>query len=100
MPHFAESDAAAMTARAQLLAKNRLPRDERGHFFTRRCIDPNCDGELVPDPHWGDGRWRCNGLTHRGAEGPLEECTYMHDDGDVADYRVAALRARAEEHKP
>lgn len=53
------------------------PRDECGHFISRACPDPDCDGELVRE----DARyWRCNGLVGRGAK-PLEECTYAHWDG-------------------
>lgn len=56
-----------------------LPRDDRGRFFTRRCVDPNCDGELR---HEGDGYWRCDGLVGLGVA-PLEPCSYWHRDGDV-----------------
>jgi hypothetical protein len=58
-----------------------LPRDNHGKFFTRRCVDPKCDGELVRDDR--EGYWRCNGLSHRGDCDPLEECRYWHRDGDV-----------------
>jgi hypothetical protein len=61
-----------------------LPRDERGRFFSRRCIDPNCNGELWIEETYSGGRhWRCNGLTHRSDCAPLEACTYWHRDGDV-----------------
>ncbi len=69
----------------------KLPRDERGRVFTRRCVDPNCDGQLVPDEEWGQHRWRCNGLTYRGEGYPLEACSYSHHDSEVADWRVAEL---------
>lgn len=75
------------------MAIPKLPRDDRGRFFTRRCVDPNCNGELVPNDEWGKNRWRCNGLTYRG-EGPLEACAYSHHDGEVADWRVSELARR------
>lgn len=72
--------------------KVRRPRDEKGHFFSSRCVDPNCEGELIPDDEWGAGRWLCDGMTTRGEGYALEACTYSHADGDVADYRVFERR--------
>lgn len=44
------------------------PRNHEGRLMSRRCPDPNCDGELVYEPPprvlpapAGIGVWRCNG---------------------------------------
>jgi hypothetical protein len=68
------------------MAEHTLPRDDRGRFFSRRCPDLNCGGELQPDNggvYRYRNHWRCDGLTHRGDCDPLEPCAYSHCDGDV-----------------
>lgn len=65
------------------------PHDEKGLFVTRRCPDPNCDGELVFEPAserpWRSAQWCCNGLTHDGDNGALVACEHTHIDGEPAE---------------
>lgn len=66
-----------------------MPRDHKRRFMSRRCPDPNCDGELVYEPPSrmlpagaGTGVWRCNGLTHRTEDGPLVACAHIQEGAE------------------
>ncbi len=63
-----------------------LPRNEKGQFISKRCIKPDCYGELELETHrMGDiflwRRWICNGLVDPGhVDQPLEECGYSVEE--------------------
>lgn len=61
-----------------------LPRDEKGQFFTTRCPDPHCGGNLIYESpgRFGHDGWICGGLTHDRDDGPLYACDYQHTDGE------------------
>lgn len=52
-----------------------VPRGSNGRFVRLLCTDHNCGGTLVPDR---DAWWRCDGLTHEEADGPLYACGRVH----------------------
>lgn len=61
------------------------PYDDKGHFVSRECPNPDCDGTLQyeVDPLTKVGIWRCDGLVDpNDPNKELEACDFSHTDGE------------------
>ena len=68
--------------RIEVTAPPPRPRDNKGHFISMECQNPNCgNGTLVYN---GFGIWECDGLeSPERDDQELRECSYWWLDGST-----------------